>query len=431
MGEKSHAKESARIFLGLSFLSLFVLILVSFKPRLDHFLPAANLAYLLRDGRYLILFQNNNELRASGGFIGSFAEVEVAGGRPGSINFGTNIYKLDEPFVAQFTVLPPPPLQRITQGKWAFRDSNWAADFPEAARQVLWFYEREWAVAGEEKKIDGVIALTTTVIEELLRLTGPIEMPAYATTLAADNFAEVVQFKVEKEYYQNRANWPVEEPKTILRDLIPILEERVKKVDKKALVDLVFRLLDEKFIILFSKNPLAERVILAQDWGGRVDPTSGNYLYIVNSNVDGGKSSRKINERVRYNLDRTNRVVNLYIEREHTGSGLWPDDVNRNWMRVLVPKGSKLIAARMALKNETPNVDIGEEAGKTVFGLWMNTNPKETQDLTIVFSLPPKISLSPLIVQRQPGANPDWVTVSVDGKEVFQGQVRDDLRLSF
>jgi len=183
MGEKPHAKETARFFLGLSFLLLLVLTLLGLQPHLANLLPAANLAYLLRDGNYLILFQNNNELRSSGGFIGSFAEVEVKGGRPGSIDFGTNIYKLDEPFAAQVVVPPPAPLLRITGGRWTLRDSNWAADFPQAAEQILWFYEREWGMAGKETRLDGVIALTTTVIEELLRLTDPIEMPAYTTTL--------------------------------------------------------------------------------------------------------------------------------------------------------------------------------------------------------------------------------------------------------
>jgi hypothetical protein len=428
MGEKNFGRPLSvlRPFSGLLLLAFIVFVLIVFWPKLNRWLSAADLAYLWRDGRYLILLQNNAELRATGGFIGSFAEVEVKTGHPVSIEFGTNIYKLDDPFVKKVAIPAPSPLARLTHGKWSFHDSNWAADGEEALRQAVWFYERETSLAGQGRKVDGVIALTTTVVEELLRLVGPIEMPGYATTLTADNFAEVVQYKVEKEYYENRANWPVDEPKTILRDLIPILEERLKAADKTRLINLGFRLLDQKYIVLYAKNPLAQKIILNKNWGGAVDRTWGNYLYLVNSNVDGGKSSRKIKERVFYSQDTKKRQVTLHVEREHTGSGIWPDNVNRNWLRVLVPKGSQLVALPTILKDEKVNIDISEEAGKTVFGLWINTNPQEIQDLTLVYQPPSDVSLSVLIVQRQPGANPDELRVVVDGIEKFRGIVEQD-----
>ena len=415
-----------RPLVGALFLAAVALLTLAARPWLTQLLPAGNLAYLFRDGRYLVLLQNNAELRASGGFLGSYAEIKIENGRPGPIEFGTNIYKLDEPFTNEVTVPPPRPLQEVTLGKWAFRDSNWAADFPEAAEQMLWFYEREQALQGRQMRLDGVVALTTTVVEELLRLTGPVDMPAFATTLTADNFAEVVQYKIEKEYYENRANWPIDEPKTILKDLIPILEERVRSADPTALLTLAWRLLDEKYVVLFSKDPLAQRLIVDRNWGGAIDRTDGNYLYLVNSNVQGVKSSRKINERVRYSLDRATRRVTLYIEREHTGTRIWPDGENKNWVRVLVPKGSKLVSARFGIGEAINEVDIGEEAGKTVFGFWMNTRPQETQDATVVYEIPADISLSSLTVQRQPGSNPDELTVVMDRIERFSGSIKVD-----
>jgi len=423
------AKPNALV--GLALLIAVGGLLLLTRPWLSRLLPAGNLAYMLRDGQYLILLQNNAELRASGGFIGSFGEVTLDHGIPGSIEFGTNIYKLDDPFTEQVTIPPPVPLQAITQGKWAFRDSNWAADFPEAAAQALWFYEKETGLGGTPRKLDGVIAITTTVVEELLRLTGPIEMPAYATTLTADNFAEVVQLKTEKEYFENRANWPVDEPKTILRDLISVLEERVRTMDKRVFLELGLRMVDEKYILLFSNDPLAQKLILERNWGGAVNRTRGNYLSIVNSNVQGLKSSRKINERVRYNLDRKSWQVTLTIEREHTGSGVWPDAENKNWVRVLAPKGSTLSSARFGITESTSQVEVGEEAGKTVFGFWMNTKPQETQDATLVYQQPSGIGLSPLTIQRQPGANPDAVTVIIDENEVFSGSVMRDTSITF
>ncbi|HCX28112.1 MAG TPA: hypothetical protein DHI91_03160, partial [Candidatus Portnoybacteria bacterium] len=53
-------------------------------------------------------------------------------------------------------------------------DANWFADFPSSAKKIMSFYEK----AGGSTA-DGVISLTPTIIERLLSMTGPIEMPAY------------------------------------------------------------------------------------------------------------------------------------------------------------------------------------------------------------------------------------------------------------
>lgn len=419
-----------RALVGAVSLLAFFGVLALARPIIDRYVTALDLALLFKDGRYLILLENNNELRPGGGFIGSFATVNVKNGRPSQVAIGTNIYKLDNPYTLAVSIPPPAPLSGVAHEKWAFRDSNWAADFPAAARQVLWFFEEEKAFAGQPVRMDGVIVLTTTVIEELLRLSGPIEMPAYATTLTADNFAEVVQFKVEKEYYENQDNWPADEPKTILKDLIPILEGKIGELDKRALLGLAFRLLNEKYILLFSRDSLAERIILAQNWGGAVNGTRGNYLYLVNANIEGGKSSRKIEERVIYSLDRRTRQVSLTIRRHHTGSGIWPDAVNKNWVRVLVPEGSRLISARFGPTEATKAVVTEAEAGKTVFAFWLTTKPQETQDATLVYKLPSNFSTSPLLIQRQPGANPDEVIVMVDGQQKYAGVIRSDTTIT-
>ncbi len=429
MATGSRLRALAGPLLGLVLLLGIGYAVALISPALERLLSAANLGYVLRDGNYLVLVQNNAELRASGGFIGSFAEVEVKSGRIETIDFNTNVYKLDTLFTDQISIAPPAPLAGISGGRWAFRDSNWAADFIEAAERTLWFYERANEIAGKRVKIDGVIAVTTTVVEEIIRLTGSIAMPEYATTLTADNFAEVVQYKVGKEYFEDRANWDKDEPKTILKDIIPILKERIRTADKKKLIDLAFRMLDEKNIILFAKDPLAQRLITNRNWGGTVDRAQNNYLYVVNSNVGGLKSSRQISQSILYTLDTASRRVTLYIEREHKGSWVWPDGENKNWMRVLIPNDSRLVDAKFGVQDYLNQIEIGLEASKTALGFWMSVEPQYTQDITLIYDLPLNVPLSPLIIQRQPGAKADEVTVLVDGKERFAGQATTDLKI--
>jgi hypothetical protein len=84
------------------------------------------------------------------------------------------------------------------------------------------------------------------------------------------------------------------------------------------------------------------------------------------------------------------------------------------------------MSATFGITDGSKDVEIGEEAGKTVFGFWLNTKPQETQDATIVYQIPGEVDLSLLTIQRQPGANPDEVQVLVE----FQGKINRDTALA-
>ena len=153
---------------------------------------------LFRDGKYLVLFQNNAELRSSGGFIGSYAVVDVSNLAIKNISFNTNILALDRQFTDKNFVQAPAPLAKFLKNQsWQLRDSNYDASFPEASQDILNFYSRE---TGDS--VDGVIALNAQVIVDLLKLTGPIKLDQYNLTVTADNFYDVTQFQVEKAYFQ-------------------------------------------------------------------------------------------------------------------------------------------------------------------------------------------------------------------------------------
>src|SRR5690606_35820438 len=62
----------------------------------------------------LVLFQNNAELRPSGGFPGSFATLNASSGIVRGFNFGQNIYKLDAAFSDWTANRAPAPLITIT-----------------------------------------------------------------------------------------------------------------------------------------------------------------------------------------------------------------------------------------------------------------------------------------------------------------------------
>lgn len=129
---------------------------------------------------YLLIFQNNAEIRATGGLPGAFARLDVdngsiklgAQGTGGSLGeLPTSATPLTDEESALFTDL------LVTD----FRDANFTPDFPRAA-------EIATAIVKQERNvdIDGVISIDPVTLSYLLKGIGPVEL-ADGTRLTTDN----------------------------------------------------------------------------------------------------------------------------------------------------------------------------------------------------------------------------------------------------
>jgi len=368
--------------------------------------------FLGLNGRYLVLFQNNTELRPSGGFIGSFAEVEIRNGLIKNWYFDTNIYKRDKRFaIEQNHCLPyPSSFPKIWQNCFSLRDSNWSPDFPEAASDVAWFYKQE-----DGNKVDGVIALDTNLFIDLLKMVGPVELPKYNLVINPNNFLKEVQYYVEKKYFEEPENKVENEPKTILKDMLPIVLERVKNPHLFSKTITVFlNNLKTKHIALFLENPTTSKIAQRYNWDGRLKKTDDDYLFINDANLGGGKSSLNVEQKIILNVQlQGNNIVNhsLTITKTHLGDGAWPDATNGGYTRVLTPFASTLIS-----KTNIDNVDFYREKDKTSFGFWTAVAPKETKSFQISYSsLVKKIKGKyRLLVQKQLGTLPSHLILTLE-----------------
>ena len=191
----------------------------------------------------LVLFLNNTELRPGGGFIGSYAVVQVDKGRPQIIKIeGSEI--LDNQATSSSWLAPPAPIQQyLKTDRWFFRDSNWSPDFAESAQQTLSLFRAEnGAVASE---IDLVVGITPTVIEEMLKIAGPVKFGS--STYDAANFTEQLEYEVEYGYDQKNISFI--ERKKIIGDLAAAVMGKIKSQliwHGKDFWNLAQRLLREK-----------------------------------------------------------------------------------------------------------------------------------------------------------------------------------------
>lgn len=378
------------------------------------------------DKRYLLIFQNNTEMRASGGFVGSFALLDFSQGKikklevPGGGSYDTEggLYE---------RIIAPSPLA-IVNPLWHFWDANWWPDWPSSAQKLAWFYEKSGGPT-----VDGVISFTPTVVEGLLGAIGPVDMQEqYGIIFTAENFWQETQIIAEQKPLATTAATGSEtvkhEPKKIVGDLFSkIIEEMPKRINKETglkIIETIEAGLTEKQIMFYFNDPAMEDKVKELSWDGSVKDTNWDYLMVVNTNIAGGKSDRKIVETISHKAEIepdgsiTDKVT---IKRTHTGNKA--DKLtgvrNVNWLRIYVPQGSELIEAQGFYKpdekyfekpdpawqadpdlktEENAAIDassgtkIYSENDKTVFANWCMVNPGETITLYLKYKLPFKIS---------------------------------------
>lgn len=385
-----------------------------------------------KDKNILIIFQNNAELRGgSGGSLGSFGVVKLSQGKLKEIDFGTNIYKIDAAFLEKEKIPAPSELEAFDNGFWTMKNAGFAVDGKEALDKIAWFYEQETG-----NSLDGVITFDTTAFTSLLEITGPIDMPAYNLKIGPDNFVSATEEEVQINYFESEVNKKENEPKKILADMMPLFLDKLfnclgNENDSLKVISAVAKSLKQKDILLsFNKDSLQKKL---ETWNlsGEVTPTTGDYLYINNSNLAGAKTDQNIGETVRLSvlIDANGTVTDkIYLTRKHQGKNEWPDGLDRNYIRILVPEGSGIINFDPILGNFQRYYDRGyrngvpywtdEEADKSTINFWMSTMPGETSQANIEYKPNYQISIGDsfnyqILFQKQPGALPDSVELEI------------------
>jgi len=376
----------------------------------------------------LVLFENNNELRPGGGFIGTYGLFKLNNGVITQQKIDS-IYNIDGQLKSK--IAPPGEFHNLTDS-WQLRDSNWFADFKDSAKKVSDFYELE----GQETP-DAVVAITPDLFEDILNITGPINFPKYNVTLNAQNFRDTIQLGTSDKQSNT--------PKQMLADFSPLLMQSISKLSPDSNKQLLNALLDNlqrKNIMVYDRNPDVEQTLQNYNWAGTLFATDKDYLSVSAANLGGGKTDLNINQSMNLSsqVQVDNSIVNtITYTRSH--KDVLTDPKNISYVRFFVPAGSQLLSAtgfssepyyksdgsayasfekqssfkyddELAAIDSGTKVDkisgtvIDNEDGKTAFGNWMETNPGESQTITLTYKLPYTFDSqsNSLIVQKQPGA---------------------------
>lgn len=361
--------------------------------------------------RYLVLLQNSDELRPTGGFIGNVGILDVDAADIRELEF-EDVYAVDDPVIGKLKDVPPDILKReLGVTTWYLRDSNWSPDYPQSAARILDVYTRSNELAGQPTKpLDGVIALQPALFSKLLKITGPIVIEG--KEFNSTNFFDEIQYDVEQGFLQN--GLPVSQRKEIVAKVGDALVEKLFNQPAARwldLFDIATQSLQEKDALIYVKDRPLQQLVEAKNWGGNTLSSANDYLWVIDTNLAALKTDGVMDKTINYTLDLRNpnnpvATVKLVYANNYSFANrkdAWRYTRYRSYTRLYVPEGSEFISSSSA------KPDVFKDLGKTVFGAFWVIEPNKTGTLTFSYRLP--ASLIPairagnynLLLQKQPG----------------------------
>src|SRR5690606_14865862 len=140
---------------------------------------------------YLILSQNSDELRPSGGYISTFGWMTVRNGRVTGYNYSPTTATSPNPprEDEQRQISLPDWWIRYNRPIYAAWDGSWYADFPSTADMAMWYYNKG---NNPQSPVGGVIAIDIIGFEKVLAALGSVVVPGYTEVVTPENFRQVV-----------------------------------------------------------------------------------------------------------------------------------------------------------------------------------------------------------------------------------------------
>ncbi|TSC88356.1 MAG: Uncharacterized protein G01um101416_24 [Microgenomates group bacterium Gr01-1014_16] len=400
--------------------------------------------------KYLVLFQNDAELRPTGGFITAYAIIQVEKGKISLIQ-SNDIYTLDEKFPKKIPA--PEPIKKYLPkvAYWNLRDQNLSPDFKVSMDTFHPNY-----LLTKSPKIDGIIAVDTQLLVDLLKVTGPIGVPGFGNYSAEiDKRCNCPQVFYELEKFADQEGPVVWDSisgnivfaprnygnrKSFIGPMMHSVLANVMAQPKARMGDLfntVFSSINAKHVQFYFIDPEVQQAAESFNLAGRVRDFSGDYLMIIDTNFAGAKTNawvtytadQKIevsgDGKVTKTLTLTYKNPQQYFSEK--GTNLKLNGIFRDWLRIYVPKGSKLLES----KGFETGDKTSEDLGKTVFEGFFTLTPQNVKTITLKYELPDKIK-SPykILIQKQAGSKPFPYNIKVNGRSHPELLLSSDKELS-
>ncbi len=380
---------------------------------------------------YLILYQNDKERRATGGFLTFYAIFKIKNGKM-TIYRSDDIYSLDNT-IANHPAAPP---EIITYHKgvsqFYIRDSNLSPDFVQSIK----LFEGLYIKSGARVKYDGIIALDSKILVDMLTIFGDVDVNGIRFSAKIDQRCDCPRVIYTLfDLVDRPVGYFRENRKGILGDLMyRLFYNAIGFSPSKywgTLMETMLNNLKEKHILVYFVDPETQQSLEQLNFAGKIRDYKGDYLHINNVNFAGAKSNMFVSEKINSKTNGKDREVTVNFRNPYPASdcnlkrgGLCLNATLRNWIRVYVPQGSKLVS----FKGSTKKVQTYDELGKTVFEGFLEIVPKGQGRVIVKYTLPSNIDSNnySLLIQKQPGVENQKWKVEFNNRSLFDGVLETD-----
>lgn len=349
--------------------------------------------------KYLILFQNDNELRPTGGFLTAYAIIQMDEGKVIAERSG-DIYELDQKFRKSLPI--PEKLGRYltTERYWNLRDMNIDPDFKDSMEV---FFENYQKVPGEPSdEIDGIISVDTHFLTNLLSVLGPVAVPGYGTFSAeTDARCDCPQIiYVLSEIITRPTPYLREDRKGILGPLMSAILAKAYSAPKQQWPELFstgFASITNRHAQFYFVNEEFQNAAEVANAAGRMKaPTDSDFLAIINANLGGAKSNLFIDYEVEQTVSAPKngyftKTIEISYKNNRRADNcnleaglLCLNSTLRDWTRIYVPAGSELVDSQGF--SEAP--ETYDEDGFTVFDGFFTLEPLAQAKLILTYKVP-------------------------------------------
>lgn len=380
--------------------------------------------------KYLILFQNDNELRPTGGFMTAYAVMFVEDGKVYPEK-SDDIYELDKKFTQRIPIPEKLGKYLTTERYYNLRDMNIHPDFKTSMDE---FFEHYQEVRGEPGDIDGIISIDTNVLSDLVKILGPVDVPGYGTFSAeTDERCDCPQIIYAlSEIVDRPTPYIREDRKGIIAPMMQAILQKAYDAPKEqwpALFTLANQAIEEKHTQFYFINEEHQAAAEAVNAAGRLNDLKDghDYLAVVDANLGGAKSNLFVEQEVEHEVSavengQITKTVTLKYRNPHK-----PDNCNleagqlclngtlRDWVRIYVPAGAEIV--------ETAGFDEGsyetyEESGLRVIDGVFRLSPLSNATVKVTYTVPYDNSeVYKLQLRKQAGTDNWKYLMRVDGHE--------------
>ncbi len=379
---------------------------------------------------YFVIFQNNDEIRPTGGFMWSVWIIEIF--RWQVIKFeNKDIYAIEwdlKDFASKswvaFEEVSPKWLNKITPTFW-LRDANYFPEIKESSLKIKSFLDKS-----PKYKIDWIVYINQNIIKDILKLTWPIYFDDLKKDINDENFSLIFSTLVEAKLTKTHT---LSTPKQILFDFSKVFLDKLKKdKDYKKYLDLAFKSILKKDIIFYlfdeKNNDFLTSLWLEKKY------YYNNYLdfnYPVFTSISWNKSDRyikrdfvknvniwndcsinstfTINQRHNFTLNDEVLVKTLLYENNLTNKvdvsnilDIQGRGLNKQFVRVLIPKDA---VVEDSLKYFVENKQNYKEVS-----FYLETFPSLNSNFSFNYSiLNPSCKNYNYLLQKQPWISNYWL----------------------